>query len=102
MNTGGTRFQKSHKQNDDDREENTHPGHFAELDDEHKKQMAELEAILEQSTDFLSEKDIKNIKKMLKILNKKLLQELKEALINKQMAKFRAIEVEVEGDDTNG
>lgn len=74
-------------------------GHIIEFDEEHKKRVEELNGILDQSTDFLSEKDIQNIKRILSKLNKKLLDELKEALINKQMSKFRDIEVLHEEDD---
>ena len=55
MNTGG-HFQKSKKKKKYD------AGHAIEFDEEHKKRVEELNNILDQSTDFLSEKDIENIR----------------------------------------
>ena len=87
------RFQKSHKKKKYD------AGHIIEFDEEHKQRIKELENILDNSTDFLEPKDIENIKRILSKMNKKLLEELKKALISKQMNKFRELEVEAEGDE---
>ncbi|MDP4008051.1 MAG: hypothetical protein Q8P68_02555 [Candidatus Peregrinibacteria bacterium] len=91
--TQDPKFQKSQAKKQYD------AGHIIEFDIEHKKRIDELNGILDQSTDFLTDKDIQNIKRILSKLSKKLLDELKEALINKQMNKFREIEVLHEDDD---
>ncbi len=89
----GPKFQKSqHKRQYDD-------GHIAEFDEEHKARVKELEEILDRSTDFLNDKDIANIKRILSKLSKKMLDDLKKALISKQMSKFREIEVLQEDDE---
>ena len=89
------RFQKSKQKKNYD---SSSLGFLAQEDIAQKKRIAELEAILDKSTDFLSEDDVKNIKKLLSKLSAKLLDELKQALINKQMNKFREIEVLHEDD----
>jgi|GEM_PF-4569691 len=91
--TQDPRFQKSHSKKMYD------AGHIIEFDEEHKKRVKELESILDNSTDFLEPDDIENIKRIISKMNKKLLEKLKEALISKQMNKFREIEVEAEGDE---
>lgn len=84
------RFQKSKSKKAHD---SSAAGYFGLEDEKHKKQIAEIESILDKSTDFLSEKDIKNIKRLLSKLSQKLMEELKQALINKQMSGFRDTDV---------
>ncbi len=89
------RFQKSKAKKTYD----ASPGFLAQENEARKKRIEELETILEKSSDFLSEDDIKNIKKILSKLSQKLLDELKQALINKQMNKFRVVEALHEDDE---